>query len=77
MGPPPPHAPTPSERDAYAQWDQPYTTVPVIRNTRWLSIGVMGFSIAPIVQITVAQQVKPVVDLISVAACFERCGVNV
>ena len=43
----------------------------------WVSIGYTGFSHAPIVQVTVAQQAVPEVELISIAATYEPCGVNV
>ena len=36
-----------------------------------------GYSHAPVVQVTVAQTPKPDVELISIAATFERLGVNV
>jgi hypothetical protein len=49
----------------------------VVRNTGWISIGMTGFSHAPVVQITVGQQAKPVVDLISIAATYERDAVTV
>jgi hypothetical protein len=39
-----------------------------------VSIGMTGFSHAPIVQVTVAQQAKPEVELISIAATFERAA---
>ena len=45
--------------------------------TRWVSIGLTGFTHAPIVQVTVAQAAKPEVDLISIAATYDRGGVNV
>jgi hypothetical protein len=77
MGPPPPPVPTPAERTAYAQWDQTVVSRGIVRNTGWVSIGVTGFSHAPVVQVTVAQQAKPNVDLISIAATFERAGINV
>ena len=60
-----------------AKWDAGVTPKPVVRNTGWLSIGVTGYSHAPIVQVTVAQQVKPEVELISIAATFVRLGVTV
>jgi hypothetical protein len=60
-----------------ARWDQPSVGIPVVRNTGWVSIGMTGFSHAPVVQVTVAQQAKPSVDLISIAATFETGGVNV
>ncbi|HEX3412882.1 MAG TPA: hypothetical protein VHT00_14275 [Stellaceae bacterium] len=77
QGPPPPPVPSPADRAQYAQWDQASISTPVVRNTGWVSIGVTGYSLAPVVQVTVAQQAKPVVDLISIAATFERCGINV
>jgi hypothetical protein len=43
----------------------------------WVSIGKSGFCHAPIVQITVAQQVKPDVELVAITATFEQGGVNV
>jgi hypothetical protein len=60
-----------------ALWDAGTPSTPAVRNTGWVSIGRTGFSHAPIVQVTVAQQAKPEVDLISIAATFERAGVNV
>jgi hypothetical protein len=77
MGGPPPPIPTPPERLQYAQWDQPSIGRPIPRNTRWVSVGKTGFSHAPIVQITVAQQALPNVDLIAISATFERCGIDV
>ena len=77
MGGPPPPVPTPSEREDYAQWDQPGLAQPVNRNTMWVSIGKTGFSHAPIVQVTVAQQAKPDVELVAIAATFVQGGVNV
>jgi pyocin large subunit-like protein len=49
----------------------------VVRNTGWVSIGTTGFSHAPIIQVTMAQQAKPEIELISIAATFEREGVVV
>lgn len=60
-----------------ALWDQPSPAKPTIRNTGWVSIGATGFSHAPVVQVTVGQQAKPIVDLISIAATFERDAVVV
>ncbi len=60
-----------------AVWDAATPPAPVVRNTGWVSIGVTGFSHAPIVQVTVAQQAKPEVDMISIAATFERVGITV
>jgi hypothetical protein len=60
-----------------AHWDAPAPASNVKRNTGWVSIGMTGFSHAPIVQVTVAQQATPRVDLISISALFERAGVNV
>lgn len=61
----------------HAKWDQASARAPVVQNTGWVSIGMTGFAHAPVVQVTVAQQAKPSVDLISIAATFERLGVNV
>jgi hypothetical protein len=77
MGGPPPPVPTAPQRAQYAQWDQAAPGRPIVRNTMWVSIGMTGFSHAPVVQVTVAQQAKPNVDLISIAATFERAGINV
>jgi hypothetical protein len=77
MGGPPPPVPTAPQRAQYAQWDQAAPGRPVVRNTMWVSIGMTGFTHAPVVQVTVAQQAKPDVELISIAATFERAGVNV
>jgi len=83
--PPPPNAgPDPGVSDVWDQglwdvmlWDAaPPPPVPV-RNTMWVSIGETGFSHAPICQVTVAQQVKPNVELLSISATFVRMGVNV
>jgi hypothetical protein len=60
-----------------AIWDAGTPPRPVVRNTGWVSIGMTGFSHAPIVQVTVAQQAKPEVDLISIAATYERDAVVV
>ena len=60
-----------------ALWDEGVPHPNVVRNTGWVSIGMTGFSHAPIVQVTVAQQARPAVDLINIAATFERAGVNV
>jgi hypothetical protein len=60
-----------------AKWDEGVPHAPVVRNTGWVSIGQTGFSHAPIVQVTIGQTAKPVVDLINIAAIFERAGVNV
>ena len=59
-----------------ALWDTA-APPPSVRNTMWVSIGMTGYSHAPVVQVTVAQNARPIVDLISIAATFERAGVNV
>jgi hypothetical protein len=69
--------PSPEELAAYAQWDQLGAPIAPVRNTMWVSIGETGFSHAPIVQVTVSQQVKPDVELVSIAATFLRMGSNV
>jgi hypothetical protein len=60
-----------------ALWDAEASPTPVIRNTGWVSIGVTGFSHAPIVQVTVGQVARPEVDLISIAATYERDAITV
>jgi len=81
---PPPPGPDPGLAEVWdqglwdhARWDQPAPGRPVVTNTGWVSIGMTGFSHAPIVQVTVAQQAKPDVELISIAATYDRLGVNV
>jgi hypothetical protein len=60
-----------------ALWDANPPPKPTVRNTGWVSIGQTGFSHAPIVQITMAQQAKPQVELISIGVTYERAGANV
>jgi len=48
-----------------------------VRNTLWVSIGMTGFAHAPIVQVTVAQQATPDVELLALSTTYERAGVNV
>ena len=60
-----------------ALWDAGGAPTPVVRNTGWVTIGMTGFSHAPIVQVTVAQAAKPIVELITIAATFERAGITV
>ena len=69
--------PPDAEPTAQAKWDQAAPSTPTVRNTMWVSIGYTGFSHAPIVQVTVAQQAIPEVELISIAAAYEPAGVNV
>ena len=47
------------------------------KNTMWVAIGETGFSHAPICQVSVGQQVKPDVELISISATFLRMAANV
>jgi len=82
--PPPPPGPDPGPQVGWdgglwdaAHWDAPVTTVLPVRNTGWVSIGMTGFAHAPILQVQIAQQAKPAVELISIAATYERAGVNV
>ena len=83
--PPPPNAGPDSEPlDIWdeglwddAVWDAGAPPSVTVRNTGWVSIGVTGYSHAPIIQVTVAQRARPQVDLISIAATFERCGITV
>jgi len=60
-----------------ALWDQASAGDPAVRNTGWVSIGATGFTHAPVIQVTVAQQAKPTVEMIAIDATFERIGVNV
>jgi hypothetical protein len=60
-----------------AVWDAASVPKPAARNTGWVSVGLTGFSHAPIVQVTVSQQSKPEVEIISIAATFERLGITV
>ena len=60
-----------------ALWDQASARVPTVTNTGWVSIGTTGFTHAPVLQVTVAQQVRPVVELIAIDATYARAGVVV
>ena len=84
--PPPPNPPGPDQGllevwdqglwdDAH--WDQRGAGVAPVRNTMWVSIGETGFSHAPICQVSVSQQARPDVELISISATFLRMGANV
>lgn len=84
LPPPPPPGELPPHQDVWdqgqwdeARWDQASAVKPAIRNTLWISIGKMGFSHAPIVQVTVAQDTPPDVELLVLAATSERAGVTV
>jgi hypothetical protein len=70
-------APTGPEQAQYLQWDQAAPSVPTVQNTMWVSIGMTGFSHAPICQVTIAQTSAPDVELISIAATYDPAGVNV
>lgn len=81
---PPVPGPDPGVLDVWDQglwdealWDQPSVKTPSVRNTGWVSVGATGFSHAPILQVQMAQQSTPNVEFISMAATFERLGVNV
>jgi hypothetical protein len=81
---PPSAAPDPGGLDLWDQglwdtalWDAGTPSAPVVRNTGWVSIGITGFSHAPIVQVTMAQNAKPEVELVSIAGTFERLGITV
>ena len=82
--PPPPPAQDPGVLDVWDQglwdealWDQDVPAFAVVRNTGWVSVGLTGYSHAPVIQVTMHQQAKPDVELISISATYERCGVNV
>jgi hypothetical protein len=74
---PAPIPPPQADRTRWAQWDQPAPVRPQNRNTLWVSVGTSGFAHAPILQVTIAQTVKPDVELVAIAATFEVGGVNV
>ena len=60
-----------------ARWDQISPKTSRVTTTGWVSIGITGFSHAPIIQVTVGQIAKPNVELISIDAAYHRGGVNV
>ena len=61
-----------------ALWDAAAPATPrTTRNTMWVSIGMSGFAHAPIVQVQVAQNARPDVELIAIGTTQERGGVNV
>jgi len=60
-----------------SKWDQGVTVNNAATNTGWVSVGQTGFTHAPVLQVTVAQEARPQVELISITATFERGGVNV
>ena len=81
---PPPAGPDPGLLDLWdeglwdtALWDAGEAPPAAKRNTLWVSVGMTGYSHAPIVQVTVAQQAKPVVNLIQIDCTFERAGITV
>ena len=57
-----------------ALWDVGIARPSATHNTGWVSIGMTGYSHAPILQITIGQGVKPDIELISISATFERLG---
>jgi hypothetical protein len=69
--------PSPLDIELYAQWDQPAPLMTPVRNTLWISIGMTGYAHAPIVQVQIAQQVTPSVELIAISTTYEPAGVNV
>ena len=69
--------PPAAEPTFQAKWDLATVPAPTVYNTGWVSVGATGFSHAPIVQVTVAQVAVPEVELISIAATYEPCGVNI
>jgi hypothetical protein len=76
-----PKTPTPAEMHDYAQWDNRDDELAlramVARSSLWISIGQTGFAHAPIVQITIAQQARPVLELIATSVVYEPAGINV
>lgn len=83
--PPPPNAgPDPGLYEVWDQglwdqmrWDQPAAPPVPARTTMWVSIGKTGFSHAPVCQVTVGQQARPNVELVSISATFIRMAANV
>jgi hypothetical protein len=71
------YLPSAADVAAYAQWDQPASIVVPVRNTMWVSIGETGYAHAPIVQVQVAQQATPNVEMIAISITYEPAGVNV
>ena len=67
----------PADVTRWAQWDQPVPLRPQNRNTLWVSVGTTGFAHAPILQVTIAQALRPEVELVAITATFEVAGVNV
>jgi len=61
----------------HARWDQDSTRLSAVRNTMWVSVGLTGYTHAPIVQVTIGQQAKPVVELIAIDAIHTPMGTNV
>jgi hypothetical protein len=71
------HLPTPAESAEFAQWDGMLPVLSMTRSTLWVSIGATGYAHAPVVQLTVAQQAVPRIELIAISATYEPAGVNV
>lgn len=59
------------------KWDAAALPAPTVRNTGWVSIGLTGFSHAPVVQVTMAQNAKPSVELIAIDGLYWTLGTNV
>jgi hypothetical protein len=60
-----------------AKWDANVSGAGAVRNTGWVSIGLTGFSHAPVMQATISQAAKPGVEIVSTAGVFERLAVTV
>jgi hypothetical protein len=58
-------------------WDAAGLPAATVRNTGWVSIGSTGFSHAPVVQVTMAQNAKPNVELIAIDGLYWTLGTNV
>jgi hypothetical protein len=81
---PPPAGPAPALAHVWDEgkwdqmlWDGSPRSKPPVRNTLWRSIGRTGYSHAPVVQVTIAQDALPDVELVAIDCTFERAGVNV
>lgn len=74
---PPDPLPVPAPEPGAARWDQPGATAAPVRTTWWVSIGETGLSHAPVVQVSVFQEVKPDVEMLGLSMLAEKAGVAV
>jgi hypothetical protein len=74
---PPDPPPVPAPEAGAARWDQPGATAGPVRTTWWVSIGETGLSHAPVVQVSVFQEVRPDVEMLGLSMLAEKAGVAV